>query len=146
MLVIRLSRTGKKNQPSYRLIVSEKSKDPWGTYLEILGQYYPRKEAKIVGLKEDRLKYWIEKGAQLSATVNNLLVSAGVLNTPKMKAQRRMKSKKAAEEEAKAAEAAAKAPAAAAPEVKAEKPAEAPKEAPKEEVKAETPAETAPQA
>lgn len=119
MLVIRLSRTGKKNQPSYRLIVSEKSKDPWGTYLEILGHYNPRTEAKIVDLKEERLKYWISQGAQLSATVNNLLVTAGVVNAPKMKVQRRKKAKGG--EEAKPAEA----PKAEAP--KTEPPAEAPK-------------------
>lgn len=83
MLVIRLSRTGKTAQPSYRLIVSEKSKDPWGKYLEILGYYYPKKEAKIVDLKEERLKYWLSKGAKLSETVNNLLVNQGVVNTPK---------------------------------------------------------------
>ena len=106
MLSIRLSRTGKKNQPSYRLIVSEKSKDPWGTFLEILGHYNPRIEAKIVDLNEERLKYWIGKGAQLSATVNNLLVTAGVINKPKMKVQRRKKTKGAEAEESKAAEAA----------------------------------------
>jgi small subunit ribosomal protein S16 len=125
MLSIRLSRTGKKNQPSYRLIVSEKTKDPWGTYLEILGFYNPRSEAKIVDLKEERLKYWISKGAQLSATVNNLLVTAGVVNAPKMKVQRRKKAK--GSEEVKPAEAA--------------KP-EAPKtETPKAEVKPEASAE-----
>ncbi|MFH2136661.1 MAG: 30S ribosomal protein S16, partial [Patescibacteria group bacterium] len=85
MLVIRLSRTGKSAQPSYRVIVSEKSKDPWGKYLEILGHYYPKKEAKLVDLKEERLKYWIGKGAQLSETVNNLLVNQGVVNAPKVR-------------------------------------------------------------
>jgi len=103
MLSIRLSRTGKKNQPSYRLIVSEKTKDPWGNYLELLGHYNPRIEAKIVDLKEDRLKYWIGKGAQLSATVNNLLVTAGVINVPKMKVQRRKKVKGAEAAKAEAA-------------------------------------------
>ncbi|MFZ5364396.1 MAG: 30S ribosomal protein S16, partial [Patescibacteria group bacterium] len=83
MLVIRLSRTGKSAQPSYRVIVSEKSKDPWGKYLEILGHYYPKKEAKLVDLKEERLKYWMEKGAKLSETVNNLLVNQGIVDAPK---------------------------------------------------------------
>lgn len=130
MLSIRLSRTGKKNQPSYRLIVSEKTKDPWGTYLEILGYYNPRNEAKITALKEERLKYWISKGAQLSATVNNLLVTAGVVNAPKMKVQRRKKVKGG--EEVKSAEV---------PKAKAEAPkTEAPKV---EEPKVETPAEAA---
>lgn len=104
MLVIRLSRTGKSAQPSYRLIVSEKSKDPWGKYLEILGYYYPKKEAKIVDLKEERLKYWIGKGAQLSETVNNLLVNQGVMNTPKVRLVKISK-RRAAKATAKAVEA-----------------------------------------
>jgi small subunit ribosomal protein S16 len=104
MLVIRLSRTGKSAQPSYRLIVSEKSKDPWGKYLEILGYYYPKKEAKIADLKEERLKYWLGKGAQLSETVNNLLVNQGVVNNPKVRLVKISK-RRAAKATAKAAEA-----------------------------------------
>jgi len=137
MLVIRLSRTGKSAQPSYRLIVSEKSKDPWGKYLEILGHYYPKKEAKLVDLNEERLKYWIGKGAKLSATVNNLLVNQGVINTPKVRV---VKAKKAPAAPAAAAPAkpAGAAPAAKIEEPKKEEPkVEAPVEAPKtEEAKA----------
>jgi len=104
MLVIRLSRTGKSAQPSYRLIVSEKSKDPWGKYLEILGYYYPKKEAKIADLKEERLKYWLGKGAKLSETVNNILVNQGVVNNPKVRLVKISK-RRAAKATAKAAEA-----------------------------------------
>ncbi|MBI5072098.1 30S ribosomal protein S16 [Candidatus Falkowbacteria bacterium] len=110
MLVIRLSRTGKSAQPSYRLIVSEKSKDPWGKYLEILGHYYPKKEAKLVDLNEERLKYWLGKGAKLSETVNNILVNQGVVNTPKVRMVKISKRRAAkAAESKKGAEAAAKA-------------------------------------
>lgn len=135
--MIRLSRTGKSAQPSYRLIVSEKSKDPWGKYLEILGHYYPKKEAKLVDLKEERLKYWISKGAKLSETVNNILINQGVVNTQKVRMVKISKRRAAKAAEGEKAEAAA--------------PAEAPKEAPKtkvsaevkkvEELKAEVPAE-----
>lgn len=110
MLVIRLSRTGKNAQPSYRMIVSEKSKDPWGKYLEILGHYYPKKEAKIVDLKEERLKYWIGKGAKLSETVNNILVNQGVINAPKVrmvKISKRRAAKAAANKKVEAATSAA---------------------------------------
>ncbi|HDZ85203.1 MAG TPA: 30S ribosomal protein S16, partial [Candidatus Moranbacteria bacterium] len=41
MLTIRLSRVGKKNKPMYRLVIAEKSKDPYGKALEILGSYNP---------------------------------------------------------------------------------------------------------
>ena len=120
MLVIRLSRTGKSAQPSYRVIVSEKSKDPWGKYLEILGHYYPKKEAKLVDLKEERLKYWIGKGAQLSETVNNILINQGVINTKKVRMVKISKRRAAkAAESKKASEAASKAEA-----PKAEAPAE----------------------
>ena len=129
MLVIRLSRTGKNAQPSYRLIVSEKSKDPWGKYLEILGHYYPKKEAKLVDLKEERLKYWIGKGAQLSETVNNILINQGVINTKKVRMVKISKRRAAKT-------AAAKKASEPTPKVEAAK-TEAPAEAPKaEEVKA----------
>jgi len=85
MLSIRLSRVGKKNQPSYRVIVSEKTKDPWGDYLEILGFYNPRVSAEITNLKKERLEYWLSKGAKLSATVNNLLVNQGVIKETKVR-------------------------------------------------------------
>ncbi len=73
MLSIRLSRIGKRKQPVYRLIVTEKGRDPWGRNLEILGQYNPRTSPSTVNFKEDRIKYYLSKGAQASSTVWNLL-------------------------------------------------------------------------
>ncbi|MEK7652904.1 MAG: 30S ribosomal protein S16 [Patescibacteria group bacterium] len=162
MLSIRFSRIGKKKQPIYRIIVTEKTRDPWGKYLEILGSYNPR--SKVAELKADRIKYWISKGAQPSATINNLLVTHGVINSEKVRASKSQPGKKKsakiasdkaeAESKAKAdlsAEASAKAEAQATEAAKAdspakeagvEKPAEAPVEniaepAPIEEVKPE---------
>ncbi len=86
MLMLKLSRVGKKNQPSYRLIVVEKSKDPWGKYLEIVGFYNPKSAKRITDLKNDRIAYWLSKGAQPSATVHNLLVDAGLINGKKVRA------------------------------------------------------------
>lgn len=94
MLAIRLSRFGKKNSPTYRLIVSEKTKDPKANYLESLGYYNPKEGAKVSNLKLERLKYWIEKGAELSPTVNNLLVGQGALEREKVK---KVKPKKSGE-------------------------------------------------
>lgn len=85
MLTIRLSRVGKTKQPSYRLIVSEKTKDPWGRYLENLGFYNPRANPPIVQFKTERIKHWIEKGAQLSDTINNLLVEHKIISGEKRK-------------------------------------------------------------
>lgn len=92
--MIRLSRVGKKKQPSYRLIISEKTKDPWGNALEILGFYNPRTEPSTVNLKKERIQYWLSKGAQTSATVHNLLVNEKILTGSKVKASKIKKSKK----------------------------------------------------
>lgn len=81
MLKIILSRTGKKKQAFFRIIVTQKTKDPWGTYLEILGNYNPR--SKQLEIKTDRVKYWISQGAEPSATIWNMLVSKGIVEGKK---------------------------------------------------------------
>ncbi|MBI5654987.1 30S ribosomal protein S16 [Candidatus Uhrbacteria bacterium] len=83
MIIIRLSRVGKAKQPSYRLIVSEKTKDPWGKYLENLGLYNPLAKPPTFDFKADRVKYWISKGAQASDTVWNLLVDQKIVEGAK---------------------------------------------------------------
>ncbi|PKL72045.1 30S ribosomal protein S16 [Candidatus Kuenenbacteria bacterium HGW-Kuenenbacteria-1] len=93
MLTIRLSRVGKKKQPSYRLILSENARDPWGKSLEFLGNYNPRTNPSVVNLEAERIKYWISKGAQTSATVHNLLVSQKIIIGPKVKADNVKKKK-----------------------------------------------------
>ncbi len=95
MLSIRLSRVGKKHQPSYRLIVVDKRKDPWGAYLENLGIYNPLRKPKVVEFKSERVKYWISKGAQPTETVWNLLVDQKIVEGTKRK--RHASAKKTAE-------------------------------------------------
>lgn len=85
MLVIRLSRVGKKKQPEYRLIVSEKTKDPWGKVKEILGFIRPRTNPKTINIKKDRVAYWLSKGAQASPTVRNMLIDEGLIKGAKHK-------------------------------------------------------------
>lgn len=85
MLTIRLSRVGKTKQPSYRLIVSEKTKDPWGDSLELLGTYNPLVEPPVIKFNVDRIKYWISKGAQCSNTVWNLLIDNKMMEGEKRK-------------------------------------------------------------
>ena len=86
MLTIRLQRMGKKKQPTYRVIVSEKHKDTQAGSLEILGHYNPTVNPKVKEFKADRINYWIEKGAQMSDTVHNLLLGAGIVEGKKKKA------------------------------------------------------------
>lgn len=125
MLAIRLQRVGRKKQPLYRLVVSEKTKDLYGNHLEILGQYNPHKKEAV--LKEDRIKHWIEKGAQASPSANNLLINQGLVKGDKQKAVRITK-KRAAKKEAAKPE-----------EKKEEAPKESKAEEKAEEVKSEEP-------
>jgi small subunit ribosomal protein S16 len=105
MLTIRLSRIGKKKQPSYRFIISEKTKDPWGDNLEILGHYNPRTNPATIVLKEDRIKHWLSKGATLSDTVHNLFVDKKLISGDKRRIVQMSRKKQATAAEAKVKEA-----------------------------------------
>ena len=71
---IRLKRFGTKKRPYYRLIVIDSKAARDSRSIEEVGQYHPiEAEDKQVVLKEDRIKEWIAKGAQPSATVKKLL-------------------------------------------------------------------------
>lgn len=102
MLALKLSRVGKKKQPSYRLIVVEKTKDPWGTSIENVGFYNPRTEPRTVNLNHERISYWINHGAQPTATVWNLLLDAGIVKGDKRKAHPAGSGKGAGKETSKA--------------------------------------------
>ena len=83
MLVIRLTRIGKKNQPSFRLVVVDKRVSASaGKAAEILGTYNPLTKAKT--FKKERILYWISKGAQPSASVTNLLINEKILEGKKV--------------------------------------------------------------
>ena len=85
MLRIRLQRIGRKKSPTYRVVLSERTKDTQARSLEILGHYNPVVQPKIIELKVDRIKHWLSVGAQPSNTINNLLVNAGVIESDKKK-------------------------------------------------------------
>jgi len=83
MLKIIFSRRGKRNQPFFRLIVLEKTKDPWGDFLEDLGYYNPL--TKKGSFKVERIKHWLSHGAQPSGRIHNLLIDKGVIKGKKVK-------------------------------------------------------------
>jgi len=123
MLVIRLFRTGKKKQPSYKVVVTDKNNPPQGgQFVEQVGFYNPLTKEK--GLQADRIKYWLEVGAQPSDTVYNILINEDIVKGDKKK----IVYKKSKKEPAPVA-------APKAPEVKKEEP-----------VAVETPAEETPKA
>jgi small subunit ribosomal protein S16 len=84
MLIIRLQRTGKKNQADFRIVLAEKEAPVKKKITEVLGNYNPRK--KTFQVKEERLKYWLGQKVSLSETAHNLLVSKGLLDAKKVKA------------------------------------------------------------
>lgn len=83
--MIRLARVGKTKKPYFRLIVSEKTKDTHGDYLEILGHVNPHTQPRSVTLKTERIKYWLDHGAKTSPSVYNLLVEHGLISGEKLR-------------------------------------------------------------
>lgn len=82
MLMIRLQRVGRKNEPSFRLVLTDsKNAAKSGKFLEILGSHNFRKDGTI--LKAERINHWISMGAQVSDTAHNLLVTNKVLTGKK---------------------------------------------------------------
>ena len=73
MLAIRLMRMGAKKSPSYRVVVKEKLSKRDGAYVENVGFYNPTRDPAEIRLKMDRVNYWIERGAQPTDTVRQLI-------------------------------------------------------------------------
>jgi len=73
VLMIRLSRIGKKKRPFYRVIVTEKTRPRNGRFVEIVGTYDPLQKPAAIKLDHDRVDYWLGKGAQPSDTVRSFL-------------------------------------------------------------------------
>lgn len=73
MLMIRLSRIGKKKKPFYRVVVIEKTRPRGGRVVEAVGTYDPLKKPAEIKLKAERIKHWLANGAQPSDTVRSFL-------------------------------------------------------------------------
>lgn len=82
MLKIRLQRVGRRNHAEFRVVVTEHSRAATSAnYIEKIGSYSPH--TNTVTVNEERVKHWLERGAQASATVHNLLVTKGLIKGPK---------------------------------------------------------------
>ena len=103
MLVIRLFRMGKINQPFFKIVVTEKTKAPRaGRFVEELGFLNPiTKERKI---NKERVLYWISVGAKPSPTINNLLIKDGILQGKKIPVHKKSKKAEEKKEETKPVE------------------------------------------
>ena len=79
MVRIRLRRMGKKKQPTYRIVVADARSPRDGKFIEIIGNYAPTRQPKILNIDGERARYWLSVGAQPSDTVQYLLLKAGVI-------------------------------------------------------------------
>lgn len=112
MLAIRLRRTGKKGQPSYRIVVADERASVYGKYLEMLGHYNPN--TKVVVLNNEQALEWMNKGAKPTNTVSKIFAKQGlkhnsiVIKKFKAISKKELEAQKAEEEKQKAEEAAKK--------------------------------------
>ena len=74
---IRLRRMGAKKQPYYRVVVADSRAPRDGAFVETIGHYHPLAEPAKVSINEDRVRYWLEHGAQPTETVVKLLKRSG---------------------------------------------------------------------
>lgn len=82
---IRLTRKGKKKQPTYRVVVADGRAPRDGRYIEQIGRYDPRQEPSVVVIDNDRATYWLSQGAQPSDAVRKLLEISGALEARPVK-------------------------------------------------------------
>jgi small subunit ribosomal protein S16 len=73
MLAIRMRRTGAKNRPFFRIVVTEAKSAREGRFVEVLGHYNPRTKPETVQIDRDRLTHWLGAGAKPSDTVRTLI-------------------------------------------------------------------------
>jgi small subunit ribosomal protein S16 len=73
MLSIRMRRVGSKKRPYFRVVVANSTAARDGSFVEILGHYYPRTTPAKVDVKRERVDYWLSKGARPSDTVRTLI-------------------------------------------------------------------------
>ena len=146
MLMIRFQRIGRRNDPAFRIVVLEKTSGPKaGTYVELVGTYNPK--TKAFQADGEKIKGWMAKGAQVSDSLKNLLISKGVLEGKKVQIisttnlEKNKKEEAPVEEAAPAAEEAVVEAAVAEAEVVEEAPAE--EAAPVADAPAEEPAPAA---
>lgn len=73
MLAIRLTRTGSKKRPFFRIVVTDSRAARDSAFVEVLGTYNPRTSPETVKIDRERLAQWVQKGAVPSDTVRTLV-------------------------------------------------------------------------
>jgi small subunit ribosomal protein S16 len=75
---MRLTRVGSKKNPIYRVVVADQRSPRDGRFIEIVGRYNPQTDPSTIALDEDRVRHWLERGAQPTDTVRKLLKIQGI--------------------------------------------------------------------
>ena len=78
---IRLARMGAKKKPFYRIVAADSEAPRDGKFIEILGHYDPMKDPEVISIHEDKVNYWMEKGAGVSDAARALLKKQGLLKS-----------------------------------------------------------------
>ncbi len=76
---IRLTRTGRHKDPSYRIVAADSRFPRDGRYIELLGTYDPKDVNNAAKIDEEKAIKWIKQGAQLSDTVRALFSKQGII-------------------------------------------------------------------
>ncbi len=79
MIRLRLTRVGGKKDPVWRVVVADQRSPRDGRVLETVGQYNAQTDPSTIVLKEDRIREWLDKGAQPTSTVKKLLRTQGIV-------------------------------------------------------------------
>src|SRR3990167_10282310 len=83
MVKIRIERVGRKNEPSFRMVLTDsKNSTKSGRSEEVLGSYDPRKSTD--SFNTERIKHWLSQGISLSPTVHNLFIKNRIISGKKI--------------------------------------------------------------
>ena len=77
-VAMRLTRVGGRKDPVWRVVVADKRSPREGRFIETIGRYNAQTEPSTIVLDEDRVRYWLGRGAQPSDTVKKLLRTQGI--------------------------------------------------------------------
>ena len=75
-----MRRSGKRKQPSYRVVVAESRAPRDGAFIEVIGHYAPLTDPATIVINEEKALEWLRKGAQPTETVAGLLRKLGIMD------------------------------------------------------------------
>jgi small subunit ribosomal protein S16 len=74
---VRLTRVGSKKNPIWRIVVADQRSPRDGRFIEMIGHYNPQTQPSEIVIDDERLRHWLERGAQPTNTVKKLIKAKG---------------------------------------------------------------------